>query len=480
MESDLGRHIEAIRDHSRRNEEKLRRLRSRNSFFHSQVNRLIATQVIPGSRVLDLGCSNGALIDTLNASEAIGVDLDQASIDDARKANPDATFLASAVEEMLASPLTGPDYVILSMLLDHVYDVQSVLEKVHEWSVPHTRVVITSYSRLWLPLLKLAEVLGLKATSPVESYVPKAEVENLLETAGFEITKRVDGVLIPFRIPIISRFCNRWLAPLPIIRHFGLIQLTVARPILKARPDFDSISIVVAARNEEGHIRELVTRIPRMAERQEIIFVEGGSTDNTWDAILNAVEEFDGIEGVAVRAIRQPGVGKGDAVRTGFESSSGDLLMILDADISVPPEELQRFADAINRNVCEFANGSRLVYPMDARAMRFLNLLGNKFFGMLFTFLLGQPIRDTLCGTKVLRRREYERIAANRSRFGEFDPFGDFDLLFGASALGLRIRDIPVHYKERRYGATNISRFRHGLLLLKMSGLAATKIKFVG
>ena len=179
-------------------------------------------------------------------------------------------------------------------------------------------------------------------------------------------------------------------------------------------------------------------------------------------------------------ALQQSGSGKGDAVRAGFALAQGDILMILDADISVPPEELPRFYEALTKDVCEFANGSRLVYPMEDKAMRFLNILGNKIFGVMFTFLLGQPVRDTLCGTKVLRRKDYERIAANRARFGELDPFGDFDLLFGASAQGMRVRDVPVHYKERRYGKTNISRFRHGLLLLRMSRLAAVKLKFVG
>ena len=240
--------------------------------------------------------------------------------------------------------------------------------------------------------------------------------------------------------------------------------------------------MVIAARNEAGHIRELVDRIPRLAPRQEVIFVEGGSSDDTWERIQEEVRrnESDPRDGETIIALKQTGKGKGDAVRAGFAAATGDVLMILDADISVPPEELPRFVEALGTDACEFANGSRLVYPMEAKAMRFLNILGNKFFGSLFTYLLGQPVRDTLCGTKVLWRSDYETIAANRSRLGELDPFGDFDLLFGASALGLRIRDIPVHYKERTYGETNISRFRHGWLLIWMAGRAALRVKFVG
>ena len=177
--------------------------------------------------------------------------------------------------------------------------------------------------------------------------------------------------------------------------------------------------------------------------------------------------------------MQQSGRGKGDAVRKGFAEARNDVLVILDADISVPPEEVPQFVRALECGHGEFINGSRMVYPMDKRAMRFLNLLANKFFGYAFTFLLGQRFRDTLCGTKVISRRDYERLAANRSYFGDFDPFGDFDLLFGAARLNLKIVDIPVHYKERIYGETNISRFSHGWLLLKMCAFAARKIKFV-
>jgi len=244
------------------------------------------------------------------------------------------------------------------------------------------------------------------------------------------------------------------------------------------RPVEPSVSVIIAARNEEGNIEPLVRRVPRLAARQEVIFVEGGSSDDTWGAIQRVIANNPN-PATTIKAYKQTGKGKGDAVRLGFAQASGDILIILDADISVPPEELTRFIDLLRRNACEFANGSRLVYPMEKQAMQFLNLIGNRLFGVAFTFLLGQPVRDTLCGTKALWATDYQRIAAQRSYFGDFDPFGDFDLLFGASRLHLKIRDVPVHYKERVYGSTNISRFRHGVLLLRMTMVAARKLRFV-
>jgi glycosyltransferase involved in cell wall biosynthesis len=241
------------------------------------------------------------------------------------------------------------------------------------------------------------------------------------------------------------------------------------------------VSVVIPARNEAGNIKPLLDRVPKMGEKTEVIFVEGNSTDNTWEMVQKAVSDFALAprDGIAVSCYRQTGKGKGDAVRLGFSKASGDILMIFDEDISVPPEELPRFVELLSRQQCEFANGSRLVYPMEKQAMQFLNMIANKCFGWMFTFLLGQRLRDTLCGTKVLRRADYEKIAANRAYFGDFDPFGDFDLLFGAARLGLKIADVPVHYKQRVYGSTNISRFRHGWILLRMCAFAARKIKFI-
>lgn len=482
MSTYADRHRASQRAFCQENAAFLRRLRRRNRFFHSQVNRLISSQVSPGSRIVDIGCADGGLLSDLasKAREAVGIDIDKSAIEDADARGLNAEFVASAIEEIEQPPVTSPDCVVLSMVLDQVYDVYTVLRRIHKWSTPETRVIVVSYSRLWRPLLRLAELVRLKAENPAESYIPRAEVENLLESCEFEVTKRIDGVLAPLYIPAISRFLNRWVAPLPLLRHLGLIHVTVGRPVRKSHREQNSVSIVIAARNEEGHIRELVQRIPRMSTNQEIIFVEGGSTDNTWAAIQAEIETADPESGQQLIALKQPGQGKGDAVRTGFAAATGDILMILDADISVPPEELPRFYEALRMDVCEFANGSRLMYPMEDKAMRFLNMLGNKMFGLLFSFLLGQPVRDTLCGTKVLRRRDYEKIAANRATFGDFDPFGDFDLLFGAAGLGMRIRDVPIHYKERRYGTTNISRFRHGVLLLKMSRIAAARLKFIG
>jgi glycosyltransferase involved in cell wall biosynthesis len=303
------------------------------------------------------------------------------------------------------------------------------------------------------------------------------DIKNLLYLAGFDVYKQNRQMLIPFRIPLISYLFNTIISRLPLINHLALNQYTMAKkmPVSKAEPT-KSVSIVIPARNESGNIENALLRMPKFASHLEIIFVEGNSTDDTWEKIQSIQKKYQ--DQFDIKILQQPGKGKADAVRTGYAIAKGDVLMILDADLTVPPETLPKFYDALLEGKGGFINGCRLIYPMEKGAMRPLNVLGNKFFSMAFTWLLEQPIKDTLCGTKVMFREDYWRLVKNQSYFGNFDPFGDFDLIFGAYKLNLKIIDLPIRYAERTYGTTNISRFKHGFILLKMCLFALKKIKF--
>jgi glycosyltransferase involved in cell wall biosynthesis len=322
----------------------------------------------------------------------------------------------------------------------------------------------------------LAEWFGLREQGPPSNWLASADVVNLLRLAEWEPISIQHRVLFPFYLGGLGQVINRVLTP--ILPLFCLSVFVVARPLRPVEQQARrlSVSVIIPARNEAGNIAAAVERIPTMGTGTELIFVEGHSRDDTWSQIQRTAAEHPHL---SIKILRQTGKGKGDAVRAGFAAATGDILMILDADLTMPPEELPKFYEVIASGKAEFANGVRLVYPMDEKAMQFLNLCANKTFGLIFTWLLGQPVKDTLCGTKALSRAHYEKIAANRAYFGDFDPFGDFDLLFGAAKLNLKIADIPIRYRQRTYGETNIQRWRHGWLLLRMVIFAARKLKFV-
>ncbi len=444
--------------------------------YHRRLEQVYCTVVAPGSRVLEVGCGRGDLLAALGPEVGVGVDFSPEMVRQARQRHPNLRFVEADAHDL--GGVGGPfDYVILSDLLHDVWDIQRVLEQVRPRCHDRTRVVVNFYSRLWQPVLAAAQ--GLRLAQPVldQNWVTAPDVRNLLRLAGFRTIRSWQEVLLPLPLPLLAPFANRFLVKLWPLRHLGLANFVVARP--EPRPPEGPepvVSVVVPARNEAGNVEAIFERTPEMGAGTELVFVEGGSSDGTYEAIERAIAAHPERRAVL---FRQEGKGKGDAVRLGFERAAGEVLMILDADLTVPPEDLPRFYAALRGGVGELVNGVRLVYPMERRAMRFANFLGNKFFSLAFSWLLGQPIKDTLCGTKVLRRSDYRAIAANRSYFGDFDPFGDFDLIFGAAKLGLEIVDLPIRYRERTYGSTNIQRWRHGLVLLRMCAFAASRVKFV-
>jgi SAM-dependent methyltransferase len=441
-----------------------------------QHRRLLAhyyNLLIPAdAAVLEVGCGTGELLARIRARRRVGVDLSARQVEAARRRVPAAEFHIITGDEL---ELTGTfDCIILSETINQTADIQRLLERLRTVAHPGTRLIFNFYSSLWRPVLALAEMLALRDRQPQSSWVTRADVANLLQLAEWELLTAQPRVLLPVPMAGLDHLLNRFVAP--VATFFCLTTFCVARPRPPAADRPRTVSVVIPARNEAGNIEAAVLRTPVMGAGTELIFVEGNSTDDTWAEIRRVAAKYPERN---IRIMQQPGKGKGDAVRCGFAAASGEILMILDADLTMPPEELPKFYGVLARGHAEFANGCRLVYPMEKEAMQFLNLIANKLFGLIFSWLLGQPVKDTLCGTKVLSRAHYEQIAANRAYFGDFDPFGDFDLLFGAAKLNLKIADVPIRYKERTYGSTNIQRWKHGWLLLRMVLFAARKLKFV-
>jgi hypothetical protein len=383
------------------------------------------------------------------------------------------------VHDLTALQGVDLDYVVLNGNIHYEHDVQDFLMALRPFLQQSTRVIITFYSSLWKPLLRLATKLGLRVKTPEQNWIAVDDLLNLLLLSDYELVRLESKLLVPVYIPLLSGVFNRFLAPLPFFRTFNLLNIAIARALNTgvSRVQPPSVSVIVPARNEAGNIETAILRTPKMGPDDELIFIEGNSVDDTWQRIVQMKEKYGATRNI--RIDRQTGKGKGDAVRKGFSIASKEIVIILDADLTTAPEELPRFYSALVSGKGEFINGSRLVYPMEKQAMRFLNMVANKFFALMFSFVLGQRFKDTLCGTKALTRENYLKLAAHRNFFGEFDPFGDFDLIFGAARMALRIVEVPVHYRERTYGETNIKRWKHGAVLLQMLAFAAKRIKFI-
>ncbi|WP_045215349.1 glycosyltransferase [Desulfonatronovibrio magnus] len=448
---------------------------SKGRYYHSRVEEIYRFLIPPGQHVLELGCGTGDLLSSLRPSYGVGVDFSSNMLSIATARHPEINFICADVHDVCFN--TSFDVIVLNDILNDLWDVQLLFKTISKFSNHKTRIVMNVFSRLWQPALDFARKKGWATPLLKQNWLTPEDLRHLMHLEGFEVVKKLSDIVVPLPIPLISSFCNKYLAKLFPFNFFNLTHFLVARKVPDTKTGRSmSVSVIVPARNEAGNIEEIIKRVPSIGSSTEIIFVEGGSTDNTCEAINSVILENPSLN---IRLYHQTGQGKGDAVRLGFSKAAGDVLMILDADMTVPPEDLLRFYQALADGRGEFINGVRLVYPMQDQAMRFFNLIGNKFFSLAFSWLLGQPVKDTLCGTKVLTNRSYRSIAANRSFFGDFDPFGDFDLLFGAAKQNLKIVDLPVRYHERTYGETNIQRWRHGVMLLRMVLFAARRIKFI-
>ena len=445
-------------------------------YYHRRLTEVYQSLVSPEQSVLEIGCARGDLLAALKPARGVGVDFSEEMIRSATLRHPQLRFVHADAHALQIGEKF--DVIILSDLVNDLWDVQAVLNRVSQLTTPRSRILINCYSRLWEPVLNIAQRLKLATPTLYQNWLTVEDITALLNLADCEVVKRSHEVLLPLPIPVLAALSNRYIVKIWPFKHLALTNFIVARPRVRAVNEIEkpSVSVIVPARNEAGNIINILARTPEMGRGTELVFVEGHSRDNTYTAIERAMAAYPERN---CQLLRQRGVGKGDAVRLGFAQAKGEVLMILDADLTVPPEDLPRFYEALQSGKGEFINGVRLVYPMEKEAMRFLNLVGNKFFSLAFSWLLGQSIKDTLCGTKVLWKRDYEAIAANRAYFGDFDPFGDFDLLFGAVKLNLKITDLPIRYRERTYGSTNIQRWTHGWLLLKMIVFAARRIKFV-
>ena len=449
----------------------------KNSYFHQEHERYLKFLVSKGLRVLDVGCGTGQVLASLEPSHGVGVDFSQRMVEIARENYPELQFeLGDAEDPDLAERLGGPfDVIILSDTVGFFDDCETALRNLQPLCTPDTRIIIAYYSKYWEPILSMAEMFGMKMRQPPLNWLSSSDIANLLHLADFDIIKRDWRQLLPRRALGLGPLVNRFIGTLPFFRRFSLRNYIVACPTPTESLGDLSATVIIPCRNERGNIEPAIQRMPRFAKDMEILFVEGHSSDGTFEECERVRDAYAGEWDI--KAVQQDGKGKGDAMRKGYDLARGDVLMILDSDLTMPPEDLPKFYDALVEGKGEFINGSRLVYPMEQEAMRFLNWVANQIFSLLFSWLLNQRFTDTLCGTKVLRRRHYDMIAANRSYFGDFDPFGDFDLIFGATKLNLKVVEVPIRYASRRYGETQISRFSHGVLLLRMVVFAFFRLK---
>ncbi len=445
----------------------------RNGYYYKSIARLFQFLIEPGKRVLSVRSDLGQFLSAVKPRRGVGVELTPELAAEARSANPAWNYVVSDPEQYV--PDEKFDYIMVANIGDTV-DVQRAFQNLHPGCERATRLLVYTYNQLWEPLVGLMAWLGLKPPMEEQSWLSEEDLKGLLHLAGFEWLKTHRAVIFPKNIPLLSFLLNRVIGVLPLVNRLSFATVLVARPVGFGRPAGElSVSVVIPCKNERGNIQPAVERMPQLGRHTEIIFCDDKSTDGTREEI----ERLQGLHpGRDIRLVHGPGICKARNVYAGFAAARGDILMILDADLTVMPEELPYFLEVIAANRAEFVNGSRMVYPVPKEAMKLANVIGNRFFSLAFTFLLGERVGDTLCGTKVIWREDWQRIQPLIDTWGKEDRWGDYELLFGASKLNLRIFDLPVHYQERVHGTTKMTkRFKNGVIMLQFCWAGFKKLK---
>jgi len=430
--------------------------KQKNSYYYSNIKALISRIIPPGGSVLEVGCGTGEILASMKPKRGVGIDISKKMIELASKKFPQHTFIHSPIENLELDEKF--DYIIMVDVVDHVHDVMDVFHNLYHFCHPKTQVILTTINPWWDPILMFMEKIGAKMPEGPHNFIEKRNLTKMLELLNFSISYSSYMLLFPKKIPVLSFFANSIGTRTWGIKKFSAVQYMLIQSTVKNEVNLGmGCSVVIPCYNEQDNIEEAVRRIPKMGRETEIIVVNDCSIDNTVQKVKDLQKEFSNLKLIDYC----PNQGKGYAVKKGFEAATQEILMILDADASTPPEELPRFFDPLNKGLCQFVNGSRMVYPMENQAMRTLNLFGNKIFGLIMSFITQQNISDTLCGTKALYKSDFKRI-----KWG-LDKWGDFDLLFSAAKFGSKIMEVPVHYMSRKSGESKMKSFRHGLHLIR-------------
>ncbi len=437
----------------------------RNRMYGDQIVEICRPFLNPDSRVLELGCSTGDLLNQLQPGYGVGVDISPRSIEIARAQYPHLHFVVADAEHLPEGAEFDHsfDVIVMSDLVGYVEDIQGMLERLKPLTHPATRIIITHWNWLWRPILSIAEGLHLKAPdlNVRHNWISPVSLSEFLRLANYDVVQVSSGLLFPYDIPVFTPTVNS-LSHAPLIKRLALLRAVVARPGRAPTSDRPrSVTVVTPTRNDVGNIEAAVTRTPNMGSHTELLFVDGNSTDGTVEKIREMIaahpeRDIKLLSQEADPTTTPPNMmlqrGRGDAVRKGLAAAQGDILIVLDGDLTIPPEELPRFYDALVTGKGEFINGTRLIYPSQTDLVPYLKKIGSATISLWFSWVLNQQISDVLCSTKALWKADYQKIEASRDYFGDFDPYGDFDLLFGAARLRLKMIELPIHAGARTYG----------------------------
>jgi len=366
--------------------------------------------------------------------------------------------------------------VILTFPLNNFVNLVGFFDKLDSSLNEEAKVIVSYYSKIWKPFFFIFSLFGLIRNYKNSLFFSKDTLEIFLRTGNFEISKKIPNYFIPFNIPIINKFLSILINFLPFLDNLSVTKVFYLRKKNYKKRQNKKISLIIPCKNEQGNILNIVTDAKKeLIIPYEIIFVDDKSSDNTFQIIIDCKKKFSDVD---IQVTKGPGKGKSLAVNEGIKIATGYYSIIFDADMTVNMKDINVFYNAISNGNADIINGSRLVYKPYTGAMRYLNFLGNKFFSKLSSFITGELITDTLCGSKCFITKDFKIFNEFKDNNNINDIWGDFNILYSSNFYGLKCIDLPVRYYERVEGETKMKkRFYFFLNMLSTSIKAMNRFK---
>ncbi len=357
------------------------------------------------------------------------------------------------VNENIENILSDCDTVVISDI-EHQLNPAKNLLNLSRIVGDNTKIILLSKNMVWMILIKILK-LFFSFSPKKNNFLPSSYLDNLYSSCNLELIRQEKIIALPINIPFLTKIINR-IFRLPLLNFFCMSNIAILKKKIKNSSNHKDlkISFIIPCKNEQDNIKVFEQKINENTEPDEYLFGDDNSSDKTSDEIDKLIEKLSDKKIIKYNG---PGICKSENVYKGIDLSSGDIIVIYDADHTVSFEDIKFSVSIMKKTNVDFINCTRMIYPQKDGAMKFANFIGNTIFASLFSLLFKKKITDTLCGTKIFYKKDWEKIKENTSQWGMKDLWGDFDLLIGAYKNNLKITEVPVTYYERRENETKMT-----------------------
>tara|TARA_B110000977_G_scaffold125183_1_gene160299 strand:+ start:1495 stop:2904 length:1410 start_codon:yes stop_codon:yes gene_type:complete len=428
-----------------KNKESRENFLKKKNFLFDEISKALNYLINDSNYVKFFCCGNSSIVNKVNSKNIYINEINNTFINSLTK--------SEIKKEDEINKNLNFDHIVIADI-EHQKFITKNLIDLNEKIDNECRVIVLSKSIFWSTLINFYKKI--KNIGPDKNnFLPYSNLRKIFLNTNFEIVKNEKIIFFPFQFSLLTKFINQ-IFRFPVLNFFCMINLTVLKKVQKKnyQAEGKKISFIIPCKNEGGNIKFFYEKIINSTINAEFLFGNDNSSDNTLDEIKKLQQAIPNKE---IKIYDGPGVCKSENVYKGINLASGEIILIYDADLTVSFDDLVNSINLLLKTDADFINCTRMIMPQQKNAMKFLNFYGNLFFAFLFSILFKQKITDTLCGTKIFFKKDWEQIKKYNNTWGAKDLWGDFDLLLGAYKNNLKIVENPISYTDRKEDETKMT-----------------------